>query len=555
MPSAEKAGKVKLMQPIFQVLEEKINKFSGKSVHPATWALSFLGIIGLRMFIEFFIASPALSIGEITIEYLHNFFFFILAFLLIWLIASFFLQENPAHSALLMLWAAWLIVLPPIFDIIKTGGEVYWSFYVLNDIQALWSQFLTVFGRLPSGIVYFGTKITFILAIIFVTLLVWIKTRKWLKGLLAGFFTYATLFFMGSFPSFFTFGYYFLAGEKKVSQVNEIDIIQFLGTPARLFGTEFFNLKYSLAYNLNLIYYLFLLAMLILLFFKINSVKFLAVIKNSRFPQLVYHAGLFFIGLGLGYLIYPENFHLYVFSAAALLVLMSSIWLAWLASVVFNDIYDFQIDEISNPQRPLQKKIFTVQEYESFGVVVFLLSLLGGLTISFKFAALIFIYQLIAWVYSVPPFRLKRFPLIATLASSVASLVVLFIGFTLFSGDQNIHGLSWRIILLIIIALTLSLPIKDFKDIAGDEKYGVLTIPVIFGEEKGRLIVATSAFLSFMLSVFLLNELRLFWWALLFGGAAFLIITSKKIKPQLLFWWVLSVVGAYGLILMKTVFI
>jgi 4-hydroxybenzoate polyprenyltransferase len=104
-------------------------------------------------------------------------------------------------------------------------------------------------------------------------------------------------------------------------------------------------------------------------------------------------------------------------------------------------------------------------------------------------------------------------------------------------------------------ALTLSLPIKDFKDIEGDRKYKIWTVPVLLGKEKGRMAVAVGVFTSFMMSVFMLNELRLFWWAIIFGGISFLIITNEKINPRNLFWWILSVVAVYGMILAKVIFI
>lgn len=543
------------MKNALEKLEEILEQAMENPIHPVVWALGFFGIIAVRMFIEFFVASSAMPVNEILAEYLHNFFFFLLSFLLIWLVLSLILKENPARLSRLILWASWLIILPPLIDIIRTGGEVYWSFYALNSLSGLWGQFWTIFGRLPSGIVYFGTRITFILAIIFSGVLVLIRSKNWIKSGLAALSTYIILFFMGTFPSFFTFGYYFFEKSKKVSAVNEMDIIQLFGVPAKLFGTEFNNLKYSLAYNLDLIYYLLLLALLVALFFMADKKKVQAVVKNARFPQLIYHAGLLFAGLGMGFLVYPQNFNLNLFSVLATMILTAGVWLAWIASVIVNDIYDFKIDEISNPDRPLQKKIFNVREYGELGVIVFLLSILGGLVIGLKFTALLFIYQFIAWVYSATPFRLKKFPVLATLISAAASLVVFFIGFTLMSGDQNIQGLSFRIILLLIAALTLSLPIKDFKDIEGDKKYDIWTIPVLLGEEKGRMIVSASVFLSFMLSVFLLNESRLFWWAVFFGGISYLIISSQKINPRNLFWWVLCSVGAYGLILVKIVFL
>lgn len=539
----------------FEKIQERINRISEKTASPLTWALSFLSIIAIRMFIEFFVASRALTFDEIVIEYTHNFYFFSIALLIIWLILSLILKENPSHLSIFIIWVSWLIIFPPVIDMIKTGGNVYWSFYMINDIKALKGQFLTAFGHLPSGIVYFGTKIVFISAVFLSAGLVFAKSKNWIKAALGAISTYSTLFFMGAFPSFFSFTYYFFQGSKKISAVNEIDIVQLIGTPANLFGTQFNSLAYSLAHHLNLVYFLFLAGLLLLLFFFISRGKFFAVLKNLRLPQLVYHTGLFLIGLGLGFLAYPENSTPRLFSILAVLTLIAAIWLAWKASVIVNDIYDFRIDQISNPDRPLQKKIFTIREYAELGAVIFLLSLLGGLAVSVKFAAILFVYQLLAWSYSAPPFRLKRFPVAATLISAIASLAVLFIGFTLVSGDENIRGLSWRVIFLFLGALTLSLPIKDFKDIEGDKKYGVFTVPVIFGEEKGRIIVAVGVFISFMLSVFLLNELRLFWWALLFGSLAFLIVTNKKINPHDIFWWALGTVGVYGLILVKIVFL
>jgi len=69
------------------------------------------------------------------------------------------------------------------------------------------------------------------------------------------------------------------------------------------------------------------------------------------------------------------------------------------------------------------------------------------------------------------------------------------------------------------------------------------------------MIVASIIFISFMLSVFLLNEFKLFWWALFLGSAAFLSVTNKKIKPRQLFWWVLGCVFIFVIILGQTLFV
>jgi len=338
----------------------------------------------------------------------------------------------------------------------------------------------------------------------------------------------------------------------KISEIQGFNIAPIVGVPVKIFGNEFSSFKYNLPYNLNIIYYLILIFLLTVLFFAISRIKFLSVFKNIRLPQIIFHSGLFFAGMGLGYLAYPQNLVLNVFSISAELVLLAGIILAWTASVIFNDIVDYNVDVITNDWRPLPQKIFSEKEYFSLGVIVLFLSLLGGLVVGIKFFILLLIYQIIAWVYSAEPFRLKRIPVIATALSAAALVVVIFAGYILFSGDQNIAHLSARIIFLLIIALVVALPVKDFKDIEGDHKNKIWTIPVLFGDEKGRLIVAIGNYLPFVLSVFFFNEPRLFWWAILFGTISFLAVI--KIKPRQLFWWVLGSVTLYSLVVVKIIF-
>ncbi len=544
-----------------QSIENFINKILDQKVGILAWLCGFSGIIALRVFIEFFLASKALLIESIIIEFVHNFLFFAIALISIWLVLSFFLKINPQKLSKLLFWSLWAILLPPIVDMIKTGGSVFWSFYIIGGPKLILMQFISFMSGLPSGIVYFGTKIIFALAIFFSGLLVFVKTKNAIKAFFSALAVYLVLFAMGAAPSLISFIYYFFDSSKKVSEIQPYQVIQLFASPAPIFGVIFDDLKYAFPYNLEFLFFPALLFLLAILFFLLDKQKFIACVKNFRLPQLIYHAGLFLAGLGLGGWLYRDNFALNLFSIFAALDLLLCILLAWITSVIVNDLADVQIDNISNPERPLPIGAIFEKEYVSVGWVLFFLSLFGAILISVKFAALLFIYQLLAFAYSAKPYRLKRFLFVSTFISALASLIIFFIGFTLVSGDQNIQGLSWRVILLLLFCYTFSLPIKDFKDIAGDKKDGIKTVPVVFGEEKGRLIVASGIFISFILSVFALNESRLFWWSIIFGSIAFLIMINKKIPacpagrdPRNLFWWIMGVVILYGMVLVKVVF-
>ncbi len=522
-----------------------------------SWIMAFLGIIFIRGFIEQFIAfSKPLSPYESVLEYVHNFYFFSLTILLIWLFLSVILKLNPKKLSGALVFASIFALFPPIIDMIRTGGEVYWSFYLFSTPRDLFWQYVTVFGHLPSAIVYFGTKIVFIFVILLTTAIVWIKSRSFIKTIFSVIVVYSILFFMGAFPSLFFYIFSFITGQNDILQTQPYQIAQFFGGISHIMSIDFSALNYALAlaYRLNFLYFFLLIFLLSILFWCIDREKFIAVWKNARFPQIIYHSGLFLVGIAIGALNYRDNFHLDFFSFLSIGVLLVSIWLAWLASVVVNDLNDFAIDSVSNPERPLQKKIFMREEYAHLGLVFFILSIIGTLSIGFSFAVLIIVYQIIAWVYSASPFRLKKFPIIGTFMSSLALLIILFLGYILMADNQVIYTLSSRIIFLMLISGTICLPIKDFKDIAGDKSDNIWTLPVIFGEKKARLIVAINLFISFMLSVFLLNELRLFWWAIICGVLAFLVMVSEKIKPRLLFWPVLGIIFVYGVIMVKVLF-
>lgn len=538
----------KLQKIVEELLEKKISIL--------TWIVVFLSMIVLRGFIEQFVAkSLPLAPQESLIELIHNLYFFILVLVFIWLYLSLILKINPARLAYIMSWATFLMLLPPFIDMVRSGGEIFWSFYLLSSPHDLWKQFITIFGNLPSGIVYFGTKITFLAAIFLCCGLIYLKTKNLVKMVTSALVVYIILFFMGSFPTLFVYAYDFFLGIKKVSDIKSFEIAQFLGSPQKILGLETLSFKYAFAYKLELFYFPLLIFLLSILFFLLSRKKFLAVIKNFRYPQLTYHAGLFFLGIGLGFLNFRQNLGINIFSLTVILDLLISVWLAWVASVAVNDIYDLEIDRISNSKRPLPKGILDSSEYMQFGAIFFLLSLLGGITIGFNFFLLLLVYQIIAWFYSAPPFRLKKFPIVATFVSSLASLTIIFLGYILMSSDQTIYTLNWRIIALLIICYTISIPVKDFKDIPGDKEYGIWTIPVVFGEKNARMLVAVCCFFSYILSVFFLNESRLFFWAIVFGAINYAIVISKKINPQRIFWWVLGTVSIYLLIMIKIVFV
>jgi 4-hydroxybenzoate polyprenyltransferase len=315
--------------------------------------------------------------------------------------------------------------------------------------------------------------------------------------------------------------------------VENFDIAGLFLTPATLFSlteTDFMN---ALNVKMNLIYALLLAFGLVFFFWAYFREKFWPVVKNVRWVQIFIHAGLVGTGAGLGAFYFPQNLTINFFSFFAFANLVLAAVFAWLASVFLNDRNDLEIDKITNKQRPLAAGILENENYRQLFWVCFVMSLILALTVGVKFFLLVFIYQVIGWVYSACPFRLKRFPLIATFLSALALTLLFSSGFMLLADGQNITRLPHQVFWLLIIAFTISLPIKDLKDIEGDRANGIFTIPVLLGEAGARFAIGLAIFISYSLSILWLNAKILFLPAMILGALSFWVLQCKT-PPALL---------------------
>lgn len=505
------------------------------------WTEGAKGHKGPLIFYEFF--------DSFTIAYLFS----------LWIIHA-ILKVKFKKASNILIWGYSVILIPPIIDWFISKGEGLWSFYIFDDLLGLINRFFTFFGDRPDIGITYGIRIEILIAVLLFFVYAYLKSKNIIKSFFVSILIYSILFFLGTFPSWVAIiikGFY--SGFLKVT---ELDVVQMFFSPFSLFSREISGMNDSLVIKVNLIYFLILSGMIILGLFIYQKNKFYSFLKNIRLPQIFYHGGLLITGASLGIIYNSEHSFFNFFNFLGFLVILEAVILSWLASVVANDIFDENIDSLTNAERPLIKKDFSIGEYKALGLILFVFSIYIALLVSTKIALLLLAYQGIAWIYSAWPMRLKRFAYISTFVSAIASLMVFFSGYSLFTHGQNFSGIPPQIIALLIIVYTLSLPVKDFKDIEGDKKDGVYTVPVFLGEYWGKLAVGSGIFISFLLSILFLNEFRLFWWAVIFGGLSFWLVVKMKKDPQdgpvnyrNIFWWMLGTISAYGLILIRIVFL
>jgi len=513
------------------------------------WLFSLISLIITRVLIENWLGGFA---GESFLFFFYhiayNLIFFSLTYFIFVELIQKIIHTDYRKSASLMLWGYFIILLPPLIDYWISNGQGFLSFYGFYPPREIFWRFFSFFGNRPDFGITYGVRAEIALACIFLFFYGILKTGKWMRAFFLSFSAYTILFILASFPSWLTM--LWLSPTQGLGQIKETDIATIFLTPAKIFSQSKGTLLNALSVKMSLIYIPILTVGIFFWLKKNYREKTLAFLQNARFPQLIYHGGLVIVGAATGIIFTKPLWDWNLFNGLAMLILLEVSALAWLASVIVNDIADEKIDAISNAWRPLNKKVFTYEEYKKIGVIIFLLSIFLAALLSFKISGLIIAYQALAWLYSSWPLRLKRFPFLASFLSALASLLIFFSGFLLVSEQENIHNLPVRLIWLLVFSYTFSLPLKDFKDVKGDRAEKVYTFPVLFGWRWGKIIVGSGVLLSFLSSVWFFKENSLFLWALSLGSLAFwLIIKMEKEKrflnPLTLPYFILAIIFLY----------
>ena len=97
--------------------------------------------------------------------------------------------------------------------------------------------------------------------------------------------------------------------------------------------------------------------------------------------------------------------------------------LSFQSAVISNDIYDYDIDIVSNTDRPLVTQAIPISEYKLVAKLFTIVALTISFCINETFFFFILLYHLLAFLYSVPPIRIRRLFLLSNI-----ELATIFLG-------------------------------------------------------------------------------------------------------------------------------
>lgn len=167
-------------------------------------------------------------------------------------------------------------------------------------------------------------------------------------------------------------------------------------------------------------------------------------------------------------------------------------WIACLSGNVYivglNQLQDVEIDKINKPHLPVASGEFSQRMGEMIVIITGVLALsLSWLLGPFLFG-MVAISLAIGTAYSLPPIRLKRFPLFAAICIfSVRGAIVnlgLFLHFSwVLQTKQFIPTAVWALTWFILV-FTIAIAIfKDIPDMEGDFQYNITTFTIKLGKQ------------------------------------------------------------------------
>ena len=168
------------------------------------------------------------------------------------------------------------------------------------------------------------------------------------------------------------------------------------------------------------------------------------------------------------------------------------------AAHALNDIYDFGIDKINKPFRPLPAGQLSIRQAWYTVVTLYITSATLALLLHTRVKILISLMALLTITYSLPPFYLKKYMFLSNLTLALCrGLLIVLAGWGSVAGLMHLQ--PWFIGLISFLFLLGATSTKDILDIEGDRSYLCKTLPVKMGIERMRRIIMPFFIIPFCL--------------------------------------------------------
>ena len=174
-----------------------------------------------------------------------------------------------------------------------------------------------------------------------------------------------------------------------------------------------------------------------------------------------------------------------------IILAMLAVFFETAAGNVINDYFDYQIDLINKPERPIPSGRISLNAGKNYGYLLFSLGTICGLLISLLTGnwipfIIVLIADVVLYLYA---YKLKATPLIGNLAVGfMTGFGFVFAGFSL--NNPNIIMISMYLGFFAFVMTTARELVKDIEDMEGDKAEGARTLPILYGEKITAILAS-----------------------------------------------------------------
>lgn len=468
---------------------KKIRNFLGqledRPVAFGLWLSTALAIIFLRDALETIATDRAFPfIHPFHLVHVPVFFFSVLVTFIV--VLHFFSKVDIIKVSRLCLFFFPIILLPPCLDLLFPGHPAPYAYIE----EHVWQNFIHFFDpsfemiALPASV-----RIEVALIVLGSCAYIFLNRKSLFWSLAGGLAVYCAVFSFVAIPGLFVSGC--------------IVLIPLLSRAVHWINALFHRVPLPYVRegamedaNLLIVELLFGVIALGLWFWRYDRVKARAAFQNMRIGRSVHYAIMGLLGLSV-YLLRNEVTDL--FAPIKALGMLAAVFFAFQFSVVTNDLVDVGCDEISNKTRPLVSGIFKAEEYLRLGLVYLALSLLFALWVGdYCFGGTI-LFIVLYFLYSMPPLRLKRVFLLSSVIIGLEAVVAFLLGQVCLDEKGTLNFIDMPLWLALFLAFFLASHVKDLKDIEGDRRCGIPTLPVLLGKARACKVIGCLVFASYIL--------------------------------------------------------
>lgn len=170
-----------------------------------------------------------------------------------------------------------------------------------------------------------------------------------------------------------------------------------------------------------------------------------------------------------------------------------SVFLATGAGNTINDYYDYEIDKINKPERPIPSGRIKLENALYYSLLLFLIATIIGFFISIENGLTVIICSALMILYA---YTLKQRCLIGNICVSLLTGLTFVYG-GLITGDIYLSIFLGFFAFLMTLSREI---IKDTEDIEGDKKENANTLPIKYGAKNAVLLAVVLNILTCLLS-------------------------------------------------------